>query len=546
MIRYENRGQRHKLVAVRNEFKLAKFLKTLAALPTLSATVAAVTIAYVGLCSIAISSSPAKDRTRLQQSVVTHGATRFVAVNGSNDGPGTADRPWATINYAAERAEAGDTIVVRGGHYALSAQVRPRNSGRSKAWITFLGYPDEHPILDAQMVERPSSAPIGFNNGAFQIEGVSYIRVANLTIVNSHDAGFTVRDSSNIDLINNSTKATFSSGIAVWDTNHEGKSTQHIRIIGNTITRANTWDMAPRDIPKQVAPPQEGLSIAGAINFEVAYNHVYDSDRGIDIKETSKHGKVHHNLVDGIRSIGIYVDAWFGEIRDIEFFSNVVHGCREAGVALAVEEGKSVEDIKIYNNLIFNNDGSGLLFPRWGANSVRQNIKILNNVVYRNGYGAPKDGQTYYWITGGLYLYSVNLHGVLIKNNIFSGNRGFQIGYSELYVKDGQTWQESAREKNLRIVGNLIDGANQVESPIKSGGDLPDRVDIYATNGDRPIFGNPLFKNPAAQNFTLRRGSPAVRRGATVGAHRSESISQMWWTRDFPPRLVRTYLNRSE
>ncbi len=35
--------------------------------------------------------------------------------NGTDDGPGTAERPWATINHAADKAVAGDTVVVRGG-----------------------------------------------------------------------------------------------------------------------------------------------------------------------------------------------------------------------------------------------------------------------------------------------------------------------------------------------------------------------------------------------------------------------------------------------
>src|ERR1035437_7682469 len=164
--------------------------------------------------------------------------TRFVAVDGSDDNPGTIDRPWATINYAAERAKAGQTVVIRGGHYILPAQVRPRNSGRPNAWITFIGYPGEKPVLDAQNVQRASFSQGPLNEGAFQIENVSYIRVANLTVINSPDAGFTVRDSSHIDLINNSAKGTASSGIAVWDTNHDDKGTEHIRIIGNTITKA--------------------------------------------------------------------------------------------------------------------------------------------------------------------------------------------------------------------------------------------------------------------------------------------------------------------
>ena len=92
------------------------------------------------------------------------------------------------------------------------------------------------------LIPHSSLAPNGLDNGAFQIEGVSYVRIAKLSIINSHDAGFTVRNAKNIDIINNSTKGTFSSGIAVWNTDRDDKKTQHIRILGNSITRATTWD----------------------------------------------------------------------------------------------------------------------------------------------------------------------------------------------------------------------------------------------------------------------------------------------------------------
>ena len=234
-----------------------------------------------------------------------HGATYFVAVTGDDSASGTINRPWATINHAARVAQAGDLVVVRGGRYILSAQVRPYHSGRSDAWITFVGYPGEKPILDAERLPHSMLAPQGLDNGAFQIEGVSHIRVANLTIINSHDAGFTVRDSNDIDLINNSTEGTYSSGIAVWDTNHDGKGTERIRIIGNTITKATTWNLFSQDIAKPDEPPHEAISIGGAVEFEVAYNHIYDSDKeGIDIKETSKRGKVHHNYVHHIDRTG--------------------------------------------------------------------------------------------------------------------------------------------------------------------------------------------------------------------------------------------------
>ena len=476
----------------------------------------------------------AKDNSHKRIAHVRH----YVAVDGSDEGPGDIERPWATINHAAEQAAAGDTIVVRGGRYLLSAQVRPRNSGRQNAWITFTGYQGEEPVLDAQLLLRSSLVQDGLDNGAFQIERVSYVRVANLTVINSHDAGFTVRDSNNVDLINNSTKGSFSSGIAVWDTLHNGKVTEHIRILGNTITKATSWDLAPPNTPRRGEPPHEAISIGGAIDFEIAYNHVFDSDKeGIDVKETSKRGKVHHNLVHNIPRQGIYVDAWFGSINDIDIFSNVVHDCGMAGVVLSVENGQSVDSVRIHENLIFNNEGSGLFFSRWGVDGPRRNVKIYNNVFYHNGYGTPASGQTYYWLTGGLYLYSRNVFDLSIIDNIFSDNRGFQIGFSELFLADGKSWSAMAQEQNIRISGNLIDGTASIASPIESGGNPADRVKIYAINGETPILGNPMFKDPANEDFTGNRGSPAV-----VGrvARRIDALggkTKFWWKHDFPPKL---------
>ena len=394
----------------------------------------AASVLFFLLCGLSVGIA-GKKRTR--DVIINPRVMYFVAVSGTDGGPGTADRPWATINHAAQQAKPGDTIVVRGGHYALSAQVRPLNNGRSDTWITFIGYPGEEAILDAQLIPRSALVRDHLDNGAFQIERLSFIRVVNLTIVNSHDAGFTIRDSSNIDLINNSTIGTFSSGIAVWDTDHSGNATQHIRILGNSIAKANTWDLAPSDLPSRKVQPHEALSIGGAVDFEVAYNHIYDSSKeGIDIKETSKHGKVHHNLVRNVDRQGMYIDAWFGNIDDIELFSNVIHDCRGAGLVLSVENGRSVGNVKIHNNLIFGNDGSGLLFSRWGVDNPRRNIQIYNNVFFHNGYGRPSAGQTYFWLTGGLYLYSTNLYNISISHNIFSDNRAFQIGYSDLDLRD--------------------------------------------------------------------------------------------------------------
>jgi hypothetical protein len=149
-------------------------------------------------------------------------------------------------------------------------------------------------------------------------------------------------------------------------------------------------------------------------------------------------------------------------------------------------------------------------------------------------------------MTGGLYLYSPNVRDVSINDNVFSDNCGFQIGYSELFLKDSRSWQTVAREKEIAINGNLIDGRNTIGSPIESGGNVQDRVKIYAANGRRAILGDPMFKNPANQDFMPRRSSPAAAAGTTAGAYAFRSPRDLWWKQNFPPQLFRGPLQRAQ
>ena len=337
----------------------------------------------------------------------------------------------------------------------------PLRSGRAGAWITFLGYPGEQPILDAQSLQRPAGAHL--YNGAFQIEGVSYIRVVNLTAINSRDAGFTIRDRAAGDLINNATIGTFASGIAAWDTHHARTTAKHIRIIGNDISRANVWEAAGPDVVKRGEPPHEALSVGGVVDFEVAYNHVHDSGKeGIDIKETSSRGQVHHNLVHNVERQGLYVDAWFGELSAIGFptTSSATVGSR---IALSAENGTAVEVTSTFTTtLIFNNHGSGMYVSRWGADNKFAPGHVANNTFYHNGYGTPQHGQDYFWQTRGIHLYSNNLRDVTIKKNIISENRGFQIGYSELYSCADHSWQRISVKKVFRFPDPGVGGGGGV------------------------------------------------------------------------------------
>ncbi|HEY9602044.1 MAG TPA: right-handed parallel beta-helix repeat-containing protein [Allocoleopsis sp.] len=478
----------------------------------------------------------------------------YVALNGNDSNPGTLEKPWATINHAAEVAKAGETVYIRGGTYRLNQQIRAKNSGTKTAWIVYSSYPGEQAILDARDIQigpPVGNPPFPHDQGAFQVEKVSYIRIKNLELDNSHSAGFTVRDSHHIELYNNTTKTTYSSGIAVWCNLKSGRTCEHNRVLGNTIVNANTFEMLMPGFERPREAPHEALSVGDIQYFEIAYNHLYDCVKeGIDVKGSSRHGAIHHNYVHNLERQGIYIDNWGDLLEDIEIYDNIVHDSKGAGMAISVEGGKLATNIRIHHNLFYNNLGTGILFGRWGGDGFRKNIKIYNNTLYHNGYGNPESGNTYYWITGGLYLFSSNLQDVDIKNNIFSDNQGFQIGYSDRYLKNNQTIDSVFQEKKINIEYNLFFDKNKIRYPIYVGWQPDGYANVYQAKGQHVIEKAPSFINSESGNFYLNRNSPAIDRGSAektyldpdgtrndIGAFYSGEKQRFWWKTNFPPRF---------
>nr|WP_257153265.1 sugar isomerase [Bacillus cereus] len=102
---------------------------------------------------------------------VISSANYYVSLTGSDLNPGTLDRPFATIQKAANVAKEGSTIYIRGGVY--NQKVRVTHSGASGAPITFQNYQDEKVILDGSKVKLE-------DDGLFTIEDKNYIQVKGL------------------------------------------------------------------------------------------------------------------------------------------------------------------------------------------------------------------------------------------------------------------------------------------------------------------------------------------------------------------------------
>ncbi|MFN3333813.1 MAG: right-handed parallel beta-helix repeat-containing protein, partial [Caldilinea sp.] len=209
---------------------------------------------------------------------------------------------------------------------------------------------------------------------------------------------------------------------------------------------------------------------------------VHDSHKeGIDAKDGSSNGKVFGNEVYNTAAVGLYVDAWEKHTYNIDVYQNIVHDAQNDGFALASEMGGLLENIRLYNNLSYNNRYAGIAVTRNGdsADHPMRGVAIVNNTVSGNGLSD--------W-GGGITVDSHEAENVTVSNNIVSGNLSFQIMVD--------TGVPSAQ---VTIDHNLIDGFRGLEDG--------------ETRGTNYVEGDPRFVNPVAADYRLQSDSPAVDAG---------------------------------
>jgi hypothetical protein len=423
-------------------------------------------------------------------------ATYHVAPQGSDAQPGTAHKPWQSLQHAATRVKAGDTVLLHGGIYTLKERVHLKISGRPDAWITFAAAPGEKPILDASGVRPANEGEAGWF-GAITIEGPSYVRLVNLGLRNSYFAGIMVRGPGHhIDIAGCTVDMTFAPGIGAWNCSD-------FRVIGCEVTNANTQKMRLFGDPKHECP-HEAISIAGVNRFEAAWNHVHHCEKeGIDVKEISRNGVVHHNYVHDMPRQGLYADAWFGVLENVEFASNVVHDC-EWGLVISVEDRNSLlRNLRAHHNLLYRNRGSGLYFGTWGANGPRSDIRLENNTLYGNGKAQHWAGPT-----GNIDVRARDVRDLVVARNICLAGGAYEI--ATLFNPATEAAQFAAL--NIRIDDNVV-ASNKDDTNGPPGYGKP-----YVWPGTNVIATDPALNAPATGDFRPRAGSAAFTKPGYRGA----------------------------
>jgi hypothetical protein len=121
-------------------------------------------------------------------------AAYYVAPTGDDAAAGTKAAPFATMKKAAELAQPGQLVYIRGGTYLATTKIGLTRTGTAATPIRIRAYPGEHPVLDV------SATDVTTGQDAISISG-SFYKIYGLEIVGA--AHNSVKISGNDNTIEN-------------------------------------------------------------------------------------------------------------------------------------------------------------------------------------------------------------------------------------------------------------------------------------------------------------------------------------------------------
>jgi len=419
----------------------------------------------------------------------------FISAEGSDSNPGTEEKPWKTIQRAAEAAAPGSTVYIKAGIYYERIDIKVSGNSADEPTI-FRNYNSDQVIVDG------SRSAASVQEDLIHISNQSFVQLIGLELVNN----------------TNEEEDFFVTGIGVWGKGegieirnckiHQIRYTgdspdagaQAITVYGRDGTEPITrlvidgneiWDIE--------SGAREAIALSGNVDgFQFTNNYVHDTNNTglalngykklgkepvcpIEADNRARNGFVGYNKMernsrganpsyssDDYGAAGIYADG----AKDITIAYNT---CTENDIGIAVgneTRNKVSSGILVRDNLIFGNNAGGL---QVGGTDVNRgwavDCRFLNNTLYSNDTKNQKQGEIniaksnnllfssniIYTGAQNLAITTVNLgaknvYNITFNNNLYygpGGSRGLRFlgidtGLAGLNMWNNKTKQDSS------------------------------------------------------------------------------------------------------
>lgn len=368
-----------------------------------------------------------------QTPLTVHYRTLFVAPEGSDiSGDGSADKPWKSLQHAADSVGAGDFVIVKPGLYT---GMNISTDGKPDARITFHAMPGV--VIDEPNPEN--------NQDGINLEGADFVTIEGFEIHGMPRAGL---------------RSVLNDGA----------------ILRNNITDDNEW---------------WGILTGWSENVVVENNVASRSRRehGIYISNSADGAVVRGNIVWGNNDSGIQfnADAYLpgdGVHSHNLVENNVIYDNGLGGGAALNFDG--FQDSIVRNNLLYNNHATGIvLYVGYAADSS------INNLVENNTIIMADDARWALLLSDGSFGNTI-VNNILLNRNPNRGSITVENGSEPAY-------------SDHNVFENLfqIDGVNTSFAAWQAFTGGMDAHSFFATESD-------LFVDPAANDYRLKAGSPAI------------------------------------
>ncbi len=385
------------------------------------------------------------------------GSSYHVAITGNDANSGSEDRPWRTIQHAADHVAPGDTVIVHPGRYGKDVDLRKGGSEGKR--IVFRG-------SGKAVVKR------------FRIGDCDYITIDGFEMTDSDDRGHFMRFyGDHVHLLNN----------VIHDTNAQWcvviADGDNILIQNNRYYTSQPTDGSDRVVFELAGANGvvEGNEIGPAIDIDAfrmfGHGHVF---RNNSIHDVRCSGSGAHVDVFQTFGVGAGPDR---EARDIVFENNLIVNLDGQLCMTENTEHPGFRDFDIRNNVFVGVSGqANLSIPnmRW-YNNTFYDVGSGNRLVFSGSDNRPK----------GI------CNGLQIVNNLIIPSRN---------VTD---YGQVMGINRTGLTGVVID--YNCVARMQGFSPLTGFNEEHGING-----GDPQFADAGQKDFHLRAASPAIGKGTTL------------------------------